>query len=177
MRKVGIILLVFFIMLLTAVGLTNGKGGGQVRDEYIRIHIRADSDDPQAQAVKYAVRDRLVTEIAPIIAECNSFEQAADTLKSAESHLSKVGTDTLAELGFAYDARAVVRREFFPTRFYEGYTLPAGEYLALIVELGRAEGQNWWCVIYPPLCLAGQSGVPVRYKSRILEMIDAWKNG
>ena len=61
-------MLVFFIMLLTAVGLTNGKGGGQVRDEYIRIHIRADSDDPQAQAVKYAVRDRLVTEIAPIIA-------------------------------------------------------------------------------------------------------------
>ena len=75
----------------------------------------------------------------------------------------------------SYEAKAEVRREYFPVRVYGEYTLPAGEYLALVVELGRAEGKNWWCVVYPPLCFAGQAGVPIYYKSRILELIDAWK--
>jgi cysteinyl-tRNA synthetase len=85
--------------------------------------------------------------------------------------------EDLIEKGFAYAARATVRKEYFPTRVYGEYTLPAGEYLALVVELGKAEGQNWWCVIYPPLCFAGEQGVPIRYKSRIAEIIQAWKDG
>ncbi len=101
--------------------------------------------------------------------------EAARKLQALEDTLSAVGTETLQKRGLSYAARAEVRREYFPVRVYGEYTLPAGEYLALIVELGRAEGQNWWCVVYPPLCFAGQAGVPVRYKSRIAELIAAWQ--
>ena len=175
MRKIGIILLLSCIITLTAVGLFGYEKQGQVCSEYLRIHIRADSDEPQAQAAKYAVRDALVEALAPTVAECESFSEAARKLQALEDTLSAVGTETLRKRGLSYAARAEVRREYFPVRVYGEYTLPAGEYLALIVELGRAEGQNWWCVVYPPLCFAGQAGVPVRYKSRIAELIAAWQ--
>ena len=177
MRKIGIILLLSCIITLTAFGIFLPKAKGQVSDEYLRIHIRADSDQPQAQAAKYAVRDALVEALAPTVAECESFAEAAERLKALEDTLSEVGTQTLRKNGLSYEARAEVRREYFPVRVYGEYTLPAGEYLALIVELGRAEGQNWWCVVYPPLCFAGQAGVPISYKSRIAELIAAWQAG
>ena len=175
MRKIGIILLVSCIIALTAFGLISTKSGGQVCDEFIRIHIRADSDDGEAQAVKYLVRDAAVEWLSPLVAECNSFAEAEKRLRDAEDELSAVGTNVLAENGLDYKAAAQVRREYFPTRVYGDYTLPSGEYLALVIELGRAQGQNWWCVIYPPLCFAGNSCVPVRYKSKIAEIIRAWR--
>lgn len=174
-RKLGIILLISCIITLTAVGLFQTKSSGQVCDEYIRIHIRADSDDEKAQAVKYKVRDAVVKELSPIVAECDGFEEAARRLKTQEKRIAQVSTNVLKEHGFDYAANAQVRTEFFPTRVYGEYTLPAGEYLSLIVELGEAQGQNWWCVIYPPLCFSGQAGVPVRYKSKIAEIIQEWK--
>ena len=175
MRKIGIILLVSCIITLSAVGVLQQKSNGQVCDEFIRIHIRADSDSLEAQAVKYQVRDAVVTLLTPVVAECNSFEEAAARLRSEEGNISSVGTQVLRDNGFAYTAKATVRTESFPTRVYGEYTLPAGEYLSLIVELGKAEGQNWWCVIYPPLCFAGNSSVPVRYKSKIAEIIRGWQ--
>ena len=175
MRKIGIILLLSCIIVLTAIVGMTPKTEGQVCDEYIRIHIRADSDDPDAQAIKYVVRDAMITELSPIVAECESFDEAAFRLREAENQLSMVGTEVLHENGYMYSAVATVRREEFPTRVYGEWTLPAGEYLSLIVELGEAKGQNWWCVIYPPLCFAGQAGVPVRYKSKIAEIISTWK--
>ena len=81
----------------------------------------------------------------------------------------------LARNGFDYAARAEVRTEEFPTRVYGDYTLPAGTYTALIVELGSGKGDNWWCVVYPPLCFAGSSQGNVVYKSKIAEIIENWK--
>ncbi len=175
MRKIGIILLVSCIIALTAFGLISEKSGGQVCDEYIRIHIRADSDDGDAQAVKYLVRDAVVEWLSPLVAECESFAEAETRLRRAERELSTVGTRVLKDKGLGYEAAASVRREYFPTRVYGDYTLPSGEYLSLIIELGSAQGQNWWCVIYPPLCFAGNPSVPVRYKSKIAEIIRGWK--
>lgn len=176
MRKISIILLVSCIIALTAFGLVSTKSGGQVRDEYIRIHIRADSDDGEAQAVKYLVRDAVVEWLSPLVADCESFAEAEARLRGAEDELSAVGTRVLVNNGLDYEAVAQVRREYFPTRVYGEYTLPSGEYLALVIELGSAKGQNWWCVIYPPLCFAGNSNVPVHYKSRIAEIIRAWQS-
>ena len=175
MRKIGIILLVSCIIALTAFGLLSATSGGQVCDEYIRIHIRADSDDEEAQSVKYLVRDAVVEWLSPLVAECESFSEAEAKLRKAEDELSAVGTSVLESKGLDYAATAQVRREYFPTRVYGDYTLPSGEYLALVIELGSAQGQNWWCVIYPPLCFAGNSSVPVRYKSKIAEIIRAWQ--
>ena len=175
MKKTGIILFLSCIITLMAICCFCPKSDRQVCDEYIRIHIRADSDDPSAQAVKYLVRDAVVEVLTPIVAECESFDEAVQRLTCAESALTEVATAVLQAQGFAYTAKAEFRREQFPTRVYGAYTLPAGEYLSLIVELGKAEGQNWWCVIYPPLCFAGQANVPIRYKSKIAEIISDWQ--
>lgn len=175
MKKTGIILFLSCIITLMAICCFCVKSDGQVCDEYIRIHIRADSDDPGAQAVKYLVRDAVVETLTPIVAECESFDEAVQRLTCAENTLTEVATSVLEAQGLAYTAKAEFRREQFPTRVYGAYTLPAGEYLSLIVELGKAEGQNWWCVIYPPLCFAGQANVPIRYKSKIAEIISDWQ--
>lgn len=176
MKKVCIIFLLSIIISVTAIGVfspTAKQSGAST--QYIRIHIRADSDENEAQAVKYVVRDKLVETLTPIVATCTSFENAEKTVRANESYLSAVATQTLKEYGFSYDAVAKLKTEYFPTRVYGEYTLEAGEYLALIVELGEAKGQNWWCVIYPPLCFAGQTNMPVKYKSKILEIIESWK--
>ena len=175
MRKIGIIFFLSCIISVTAIGVFFRKSGGQVQGEYIRIHVRADSDEPQAQAVKYLVRDALVAALTPVVAECESYGEAARTLKEKEGALTEIAAQTLAENGYSYGASVQLKREYFPTRTYGEYTLPAGEYLALVALLGKAEGQNWWCVVYPPLCFAGQSGVPIRYKSKIAEIIEEWK--
>ena len=175
MKKFCIIFLLSCIISVTAIGVFFRKSGGQVQGEYIRIHVRADSDEPQAQAVKYLVRDALVAALTPVVAECESYGEAARTLKEKEGALTEIAAQTLAENGYSYGASVQLKREYFPTRTYGEYTLPAGEYLALVALLGKAEGQNWWCVVYPPLCFAGQSGVPIRYKSKIAEIIEEWK--
>ena len=84
-----------------------------------------------------------------------------------------VATQVLKEQGFAYSASAEIKKESFPTRVYGEYTLPAGEYSALIIRLGSGKGDNWWCVVYPPLCFAS-TDTDVIYKSKIQEIIEKW---
>lgn len=89
--------------------------------------------------------------------------------------LEAVADGVLAEAGFAYGAKASLRKEEFPARVYDGVTLEAGVYDALILELGAAAGQNWWCVVYPPLCFSGAAtGGNVQYGSRLWEIIQGF---
>jgi stage II sporulation protein R len=141
----------------------------------LRIHIRADSDETGAQAVKYAVRDAVVDYLTPVAAKAQNFSQAAVLLESELAAVEGVANAVLRGQGFDYRANATLQTERFPTRKYGEFVLEEGEYLALIVKLGRGEGQNWWCVIYPPLCFAGQQNIV--YKSKILELIERWKGG
>ena len=80
----------------------------------------------------------------------------------------------LKNAGFNYHSKVAVRNELFPTRVYGDFTLEEGFYDALIVELGEAKGDNWWCVVYPPLCFTGTENI--KYKSKILEIINSFKN-
>lgn len=146
----------------------------QSNGQYLRIHIRADSNESDAQAVKYIVRDRVVEYLTPLVAECESREEAIAALTQKTEKIAFVATKTLYEKGFPYAATAEITVERFPTRVYGEYTLPAGEYVALIVRLGRGEGDNWWCVVYPPLCFAAVD-TNVIYKSKIQEIIARWK--
>ncbi len=191
MKKFCIIFLLSIIISLTALGFSGNLGGsgfglngGSAFDgdsnnytqEYLRIHIRADSNEDNAQAVKYLVRDELVDYLTPLVAE---YQTQAEAKRGVEAHLSDIERacdSVLARNGFGYGAKASVKTEKFPTRVYEGYTLPAGEYTALIIQLGRGEGDNWWCVVYPPLCFtAPTTGKNVVYKSKIAEIISNWR--
>ena len=187
MKKVCIIFLMSIIISLTALGFSGvlqaypqNEGGryatnvSKTDNEYLRIHIRADSNEPDAQAVKYYVRDKVVEYLTPLVAE---YQTQAQAIQGVEKHLAqveKVAAQTLTSQGFAYGASAELTVEKFPTRVYGDYTLPAGEYAALIIRLGSGKGDNWWCVVYPPLCFAGE-GENVVYKSKILEIIENFR--
>ncbi len=171
MKKICIIFLALFIITLTAVGFSDGKTAkNTATDDYLRIHIRADSNEKGAQAVKYLVRDGIVAYLTPLVAEFSTKRDALDGIEENLDEISAVATSVLRKNGFSYGATARLEREVFPTRVYDGYTLPSGEYSALIVRLGKGEGDNWWCVVYPPLCFTGGQGAVV-YKSKIKEII------
>ena len=137
---------------------------------YLRVHIRANSNSAEDQEVKYKVRDEVVAYLTPIVAECNTKAEAIEKIGANLDGAVKVADETLKRYGYTYGARASIRQEEFPTRVYDGVTLSAGVYDALIVELGTGAGDNWWCVVYPPLCFGG-SNCKVEYRSKIAEIV------
>ncbi|MBR7186531.1 MAG: stage II sporulation protein R [Clostridia bacterium] len=170
MKKFGLIGLFLFAILAIMLFCGGFEDMGTGNAAYLRVHIRADSNESAAQAVKYKVRDAVVEYLTPTVAACETKEEAMKKIRSNLAAIEKVAERVLCVNGFSYSAKASLRREEFPTRVYENVTLEAGVYDALILELGAGKGDNWWCVIYPPLCFTGGGG-NVIYRSKILEII------
>lgn len=157
--------------LLFGLVFTFGNTGGPSDPaSYLRLHVRANSNSEEDQAVKYLVRDALVEWLTPLVAEAESKEEALLLVENNLDEAERIAEAVLLQNGFFYGATAKLTEEEFPTRVYEGTTLPAGVYDAFILELGEGKGDNWWCVVYPPLCFAGGEQNIV-YKSKILEII------
>ena len=133
--------------------------------ELLRLHVRANSNSDRDQAVKLKVRDKVNEYISANI-DKTTFDEAYATIGEALDDLSRIATQALRAEGFSYGARARLSYEYFPTRTYGDVTVPEGYYDAVIIELGEAKGDNWWCVIYPPLCY----GEKFEYKSFFAEM-------
>jgi stage II sporulation protein R len=142
------------------------------KTEYLRIHVRADSNDDCDQAVKLLVKDAVVEYLTPFIAECDTKKKAENMLKDRLGGIEEVAREVLTEKGFTYGCKASIKNEKFPTRKYGALSLESGFYDALILELGSGKGDNWWCVVYPPLCFTGEKGVGYEYRSKIKEIID-----
>ena len=141
----------------------------------VRIHIRANSNFNDDQEVKLLVRDAVVDFITPLIADCDNSTDVKNMLSENIKEIESVADEVLIDNGFQYVSNAEVRNEFFPSRKYDEKLFPADYYDALIVELGSGEGDNWWCVAYPPLCFVGESnGDSVRYQSKIIELINKY---
>jgi len=173
MKKACIIFCLLFIIILTAtVGCICGKSEDVAPSEYLRIHIRANSNSECDQAVKYLVRDSIVEYLTPILSECKSLSAALSSVQGEIGGVAAAADKVLKDEGFLYSSSASVTSEAFPARVYSDVTLPAGEYRALIVLLGSGKGDNWWCVAYPPLCFTGSENVI--YKSKIAEIISGF---
>ena len=173
MKKVCISFLIIGIIVLSGIGLLSY--GEQPHKEYLRIHIRANSNLEQDQRVKYIVKDKIVAYLTPYIAECDTKQKAENLLKNNLEGIEQVALSTLRANGFDYSVKASVKREEFPTRIYDGVCLESGLYDALIIELGSGKGDNWWCVVYPPLCFTGE-GMNYVYRSKILDIINDFFN-
>lgn len=167
MKKACIVFCLLFIIILTAALALPSDGGSQ----FLRLHVRANSDGAADQAVKYAVKEAVVECLLPVAASCESKEEAMAAVEASLGAIERAADAVLAAEGFSYTSRAELKREEFPARVYDGVTLEAGVYDALIVSLGTGAGANWWCVVYPPLCFAGEGTGDVRYASRIAEII------
>lgn len=124
-----------------------------VRSDTLRLHILANSDSSADQTCKLAVRDAILAQHGSLFATAKAQPQAAALARASLPAIEKTAAAAVRAAGYDYAVNARVERMFFDTRAYDGFTLPAGEYEALRVELGTAEGKNWFCVMYPPLCL------------------------
>lgn len=174
MKKVFAAIVAVLAVIGTIVFVKNFSASEKVETDYLRIHVRANSNSQTDQSVKYAVKDEVVRFITPYAAQCTDKEKAMEIIAGILPEIEKVCDSVLRANGFTYTSRASVRAEEFPTRVYGDLTLESGLYDALIIELGTGTGDNWWCVIYPPLCFTSGTA-SVQYRSAIMDIINKFK--
>ncbi len=125
----------------------------ELRQGVLRLHIIANSDSQADQALKLAVRDEILKNSTDIFKYCDSLDDAITTADAQLEKLNQISNNVIKQSGFDYSAKSSVGDSYFDTRVYDDFTLPAGEYKSLIVKLGKAEGKNWWCVVFPCVCV------------------------
>ena len=128
-----------------------------VYDKTLRFHVLANSDDPADQQLKFHVRDGLVDYLSPFLESCPDRAAAESLLSSMLDQIEVKAREILLSEGSDLPVSVVLGKEYYPTRSYENLSYPAGVYQSLRVYLGKGEGQNWWCVAFPPLCLSPSS--------------------
>jgi stage II sporulation protein R len=124
----------------------------EIAGQVVRFHVLADSDRIKDQEIKLFVKERLLEKIEILLEEADSLECTKEILKQNTEYLQKEAKCCLAEAGSSDDVTVSYETDYFPVKSYGDYTFPAGEYEALRVKIGRAQGQNWWCMLYPSLC-------------------------
>ncbi len=153
--KVSVILALIFCVVLNLASFEGECEG--VRGKVLRLHVVANSNSLSDQQLKLKVRDRIVMQSESLFSDCDRLDQA---IEKAEQHLPDIvaaAREELAANNSDYDVRVTLREDYFPTKQYQSVTLPAGIYEAIRVEIGRAEGCNWWCVMFPMMCIPGAS--------------------
>ena len=133
------------------------KDRQKLREELIRFHVVAASDDPADQAVKLQVRDVVIAAFQEELQNFHDMDQAKAYLQENLPKIQAVANDVLAQAGFPDTATVSLCLEEFATRVYDTFTLPAGLYESLRIVIGEGEGQNWWCVMFPSFCLPATS--------------------
>ena len=118
----------------------------------VRFHVLANSDSKADQQLKLAVRDRVLQEYGQLLQECESKEETLRALEQAQQEICETAMEEVIAQGYAYPVRVSLVREEFPFKKYDDLIFPTGVYDALRIEIGAAEGQNWWCVLYPQMC-------------------------
>ena len=171
MKRLSIFLVFIFVFVINygcSAHTTIEEG-----DALLRIHVRANSNSEQDQSVKLKVRDAVTQRLSSTMRNVQSLAQAKQTVSEERTTLTRIVNRVLMEQGKDYTCKVRLTNEYFPTRAYGNTIVESGYYDALIIELGKAEGDNWWCIIYPALCYNAQGNGSIVYKSRIAEW---WNN-
>lgn len=126
----------------------------KIREDVLRLHVIADSDSAVDQTLKLKVRDAILAAGTDIFDGSVDVENAVKKITPKIKTLEETANNVIKENGFDYDVAITIDKEYFTTRTYETVTLPAGEYLSLIVKIGEGKGKNWWCVMFPPMCIS-----------------------
>lgn len=147
------------LLILGAISVFPRSTDYELYDKIIRLHVLANSNSKEDQELKLKVRDGMLDTVASLTEGCTSKSEAEAVLKASTELLKENAEATLRENGSPYSVTVTVGQEKYPEREYEGLRLPSGEYCSLRVMIGEAEGRNWWCVLFPPLCVGAASGV------------------
>jgi len=143
------------VSILTAAVLLSFlpvHGEEEIYDSVIRLHVLAVSDTEEDQAVKLAVRDHVLLQVTPLLEGVTDREKAAEIIRENLKELEACIGEFLEDNGRTETVQIQFTEEMYPTRSYDAFSLPAGEYLSMRVVLGEGKGQNWWCVLFPSVC-------------------------
>ena len=154
MKKRFIALFFTFIFLIGLLTVLPVHGESGIYENVLRLHVLANSDSNEDQALKLKVRDSILKETELLLREASSRSEAEKIIMQNISLLEQVALETIKAEGYDYAVTVEISEEEYPTKNYESASFPAGEYLSLKIKIGAAEGQNWWCVLFPPLCLS-----------------------
>ena len=127
----------------------------EIYDNTVRLHVIANSDSEYDQNVKLRVRDGVLSLIEELVKDAENIEEAENIIRENISAIRDNSRETLNLLGEDKSIAVTLSKEYYPTREYEDFSLPAGEYMSLRIMIGEAKGKNWWCVLYPELCTGG----------------------
>ncbi len=154
MKKLEISILFGLIFTILVGGLTTfAVDCGKIRQDVLRLHILANSDSEEDQTLKLKVRDRILEEMGDTFETPETLQAAKDSAAENLDKIRQIAQDEVHQNGYNYEVQAEIVNMYFTTRQYDTFTLPAGMYDAVRISIGEAKGHNWWCVLYPPLCL------------------------
>ena len=166
LKRFFIVLILFsFFVFISALSYVNAVSS-DISDSVFRLHVIANSDSKEDQDLKYKVRDSLLEYMNKISADCSSKEEVIALAETHKEDFYKIAKQTIEENGYGYPVNIDIGNFEFPTKTYGDISLPAGYYDALKVEIGNASGQNWWCVMFPPLCFVDVSSGVVPDESK-----------
>ena len=147
---IGLIFTLFFSSVNRTI-----ETGNEIRSETLRLHIIANSDSEEDQNLKLKVRDAVLESTGELFAEVSGKTEAVAAAEYSANDIKSIAENVIASEGFDYSVQVEVTEMWFETRSYEGFSLPAGDYDAVRIVIGKGEGKNWWCVMYPALCIPG----------------------
>ncbi len=152
--KSKLLVLTSVLTLIFALTITYAKNvSNDISNSVFRLHIIANSNSETDQSLKLKVRDKIITDASSLFVNCPDLDTAVKIANQNQDKLKQIAESEVKAHGFDYPIKISVGRVAFPTKTYGNITLPSGNYTALRIEIGKAKGENWWCVMYPPLCL------------------------
>lgn len=152
-KTIAFLLITFFIFgILMTLHINTDTTLGDIKDKIIRLHVVANSDSPEDQALKLHIRDAIIKELEPELKGLKNQDEAKALIISSIDRLKTVAQNEMKRLGKSFPIDIELGTFEFPTRVYGSLSFPAGAYQALNVKIGEAKGKNWWCVMFPPLC-------------------------
>ncbi|MBR6651210.1 MAG: stage II sporulation protein R [Clostridia bacterium] len=141
-----------FLIAYVILSVFPSNGEETIYSDMIRLHVIADSDEEKEQELKLKVRDVVLEKVTELTKGITDTEEALSVVEENLWEISNIGQEEVRKNGYNHNVIAEIGKEEYPEREYEGFKLPAGEYYSLRVKIGQAEGKNWWCVLFPPLC-------------------------
>lgn len=162
------VVLIALVFTMASAGIRRTLNtASRIRSDTLRLHVIANSDEDFDQELKLKVRDRVLSETGELFAEVSGKSEAKALAEYSADDIQKAAEAVISEEGFDYPVSVSVTKTWFETRSYDGFTLPAGEYDAVRIVIGAGEGHNWWCVLYPQLCVPGAQNSLDRYGSNV----------
>ena len=152
-KRFKIALMLSFISTVLISFINFGTSCESITNKVIRFHIPAASNSDYDQSLKLKVKDEIFLYVTKMLENSKSYKESLDIISNNIENIENKVNLILIEEGAEYKAEAKIKESFFKTRKYEGFTLPAGSYKSLYIKLGSGEGENWWCALYPSLCL------------------------